>query len=606
MSMVINTNISALNTVNQLNKNSNSMNSALEKLSSGYQINSAADDAAGLAISEKMRSQIRGLDQASDNAQDAISLTQTADGALDETESILQRMRELAVQSSSDSLTDDDRESIQDEVDQLRQEIDRISDDTEYNTKSLLDGSLSSKVTVSGNTSSSVDLLNTVSGIGTTSGTYSVAVTTAATKATLSTISNQYSATASASSAINGTYVGQEIEINDSTVTISDGDTLTGLVNKINSITDDTGVTASLTDVTGYATSITGTATAATGISSTATATIDSTNNTFLLTEGSGTATTITIADGNYTSASALETAINNAISDAKVNATATIGSDGTITFTSNDITEDGATATTLTVADSGTDSSFYEDYIASTGSATTVSATRSYITLSTDEYGSDSEISLTADNTVLNDLFAAVSSADTSTTNVTENGTDIEGTINGIAATGEGNNLVASDGLTVAFVDGTAAGTAVEVDVDNSNILTFQIGANEGQTMTLSIDNMSAYSLGVAEDDTGTNGLDVSTAAAATSAITSIDSAISKVSAQRAKLGATENRLEHTINNLDTTSENVTSAESNIRDTDMASVMAEYTQKSVLTQAATAMLAQANQQPSQVLKLLQ
>lgn len=604
MSMVINTNISALNTVNQLNKNSNSMNSALEKLSSGYQINSAADDAAGLAISEKMRSQIRGLDQASDNAQDAISLTQTADGALDETESILQRMRELAVQSSSDSLTDDDRESIQDEVDQLRQEIDRISNDTEYNTKSLLDGSLSSTVTVSGTGSSSVDLSNTVSGIGTTSGSYSVVVTTAATKATLSTTSNQYSSTASSSSAINGTYVGQEIEINDSTVTISDGDTLSGLVNKINAITDDTGVTASLATVTGVAGVTTGDNGGLTNtlITSSSAMTLTSSNNSFTVSIGGGTATTVSIAEGTYTSADALLTAINDAISDAGVNATASLSS-GNLVLTTNEIVDSTGTAKTITVAQAGTDTG---NALFGTGTASTASATRNYITLTTDEYGSDSEISLTANNTVLNDLFAAVSSSDTSTTNVTENGTDIEGTINGIAATGEANNLVASDGLTVAFADGTAAGTSVEVDVDNSDILTFQIGANEGQTMTLSIDNMSAYSLGVAEDDTGTDGLDVSTASAATTAITSIDSAISKVSAQRAKLGATENRLEHTINNLDATSENVTSAESNIRDTDMASVMAEYTQKSVLTQAATAMLAQANQQPSQVLKLLQ
>ena len=111
---------------------------SMEKLSSGLRINRAGDDAAGLAISEKMRAQIRGLDQASRNAQDGISLIQTAEGALQETHSILQRMRELAVQSSNDTNNDKDREELQKEVDQLAQEITRISDNTEFNTKNLL------------------------------------------------------------------------------------------------------------------------------------------------------------------------------------------------------------------------------------------------------------------------------------------------------------------------------------------------------------------------------------------------------------------------------------------------------------------------------------
>ena len=114
---------------------------SMEKLSSGLRINSAGDDAAGLAISEKMRGQIRGLDIASKNAQDAISLIQTAEGALNETHDILQRMRELAVQSSNDTNTDADRAEIQDEVEQLTTEIDRIGNTTEFNTKKLLDGS---------------------------------------------------------------------------------------------------------------------------------------------------------------------------------------------------------------------------------------------------------------------------------------------------------------------------------------------------------------------------------------------------------------------------------------------------------------------------------
>jgi flagellin len=142
--MIINHNITALNTHRQLSTNTAATSKNIEKLSSGLRINRAGDDAAGLAISEKMRGQIRGLDMASKNAQDGISLIQTAEGALNETHSILQRMRELAVQSSNDTNNDNDRGEIQKEADQLAQEITRIANSTEFNTKSLLNGAVSS------------------------------------------------------------------------------------------------------------------------------------------------------------------------------------------------------------------------------------------------------------------------------------------------------------------------------------------------------------------------------------------------------------------------------------------------------------------------------
>jgi len=148
--MIINHNIAALNTIRQLSVNATNTQKALEKLSSGLRINSAADDAAGLAISEKMRGQIRGLDMAQKNAQDAISLIQTAEGALNETHSILQRMRELAVQASNDTNTVDDRNELQKEINQLKSEVDRISTDTEFNTKKLLNGSIANTASVSG------------------------------------------------------------------------------------------------------------------------------------------------------------------------------------------------------------------------------------------------------------------------------------------------------------------------------------------------------------------------------------------------------------------------------------------------------------------------
>ncbi|HWR39480.1 MAG TPA: flagellin [Patescibacteria group bacterium] len=144
--MIINHNMPALNTYNQLVQNNRGTSNALAKLSSGLRINKAADDAAGLAISEKMRSQIRGLDQAGRNAQDGISLIQTAEGALNETHSILQRMRELSVQAANDTNTSSDRNEIQKEVDQLKDEVNRIANTTEFNTKKLLDGTSSALV----------------------------------------------------------------------------------------------------------------------------------------------------------------------------------------------------------------------------------------------------------------------------------------------------------------------------------------------------------------------------------------------------------------------------------------------------------------------------
>ena len=143
--MIINHNIAAINTYRQLSVNYSATSKSLEKLSSGYRINRAGDDAAGLAISEKMRSQIRGLNMAAKNAQDGISLIQTAEGALTETHSMLQRMRELAVQAANGTNTDADLEEIQKEIDQLIEEIDRIARKTEFNTKTLLDGSLGVK-----------------------------------------------------------------------------------------------------------------------------------------------------------------------------------------------------------------------------------------------------------------------------------------------------------------------------------------------------------------------------------------------------------------------------------------------------------------------------
>ena len=142
--MVVQHNLSAMNTNRQMGTVSSALQKSTEKLSSGYKINRAGDDAAGLSISEKMRSQIRGLNKASSNAEDGISLIQVAEGALNETHSILQRMNELATQAANDTNTSTDRKAIQQELTQLTSELDRIYSTTQFNTQNLLDGAHSS------------------------------------------------------------------------------------------------------------------------------------------------------------------------------------------------------------------------------------------------------------------------------------------------------------------------------------------------------------------------------------------------------------------------------------------------------------------------------
>ena len=146
--MVVQHNLSAMNTNRQMGVVTSALQKSTEKLSSGYKINRAGDDAAGLSISEKMRSQIRGLNKASDNAQDGISLIQVAEGALNETHSILQRMNELATQAANDTNTSVDRQSIKDEIEQLNEELDRISTTTQFNKQDLLTGGFSGKLQV--------------------------------------------------------------------------------------------------------------------------------------------------------------------------------------------------------------------------------------------------------------------------------------------------------------------------------------------------------------------------------------------------------------------------------------------------------------------------
>lgn len=536
--MIINHNLASLNTLNSLNKNESATQKSLEKLSSGLRINSAADDAAGLAISEKMRGQIRGLDQAKSNSQDGISLVQTAEGALSETTSILQRMRELAVQSSNDTATDSDRTQIQKEVSQLSSEIDRIANTTQFNTKNLLDGSLQAGSSVA---------------LGTK----------------LNSVSMETSAT-------QGTSIGSVVLSTPITVT----------------------------------------------------ANTDSYLN--INVDGAG-AEEINIAAGTYSTASDFVAAVNDAIgnnSNLAGKVTAELTSDGKLSF----VSASTGTSSSVAVTDGTTDTGALALYVGTpaettgTAAATTASGTSTLISLA-DADGNN--YGLKSGNQINISVFVGgqektASLAVTSSTTLSDLAGKIQDAIGGSSSVSISNNQIQITGqagesynvsnLTLSAqkssTDTTATATnfssdlsaytetQAAKDIRTDGSLTFQIGANQNQTMSVDISKMDTQALSLSS-------LDLSTQAGAESAITVIDNAINKVSDERAKLGAYENRLDHTINNLTTSSQNMTSAESRIRDVDMASEMTTYQKNSVLQQAAQAMLAQANQQPQQVLSLL-
>ena len=538
MAMIVQHNMSAMNANRMLGVTSSSLSKSTEKLSSGYRINRAADDAAGLSISEKMRSQIRGLNKASANAQDGISLIQTAEGALNESHSILQRMRELSVQASNGTETDDDREAVQKEISQLQEELTRISSTTEFNTMKLLDGSQggSSSTTSSGPKFGVID--STLDGALVTSNVAGIKVATAAST---------------------DTKVGQETAIWDDA-----GTTLKLNLSKNKVYTQD-----EIDDIIANAKQEDSSATAAP-----AEVKVTLKNGIFNADEDT--------TDGEATVAGA-----KAASNDATV--TGFVGADK-IKFTANKY---GAEFNG-TVFKFAFDKETGKEEVETTTAITTDAANKITAGQYTIHLAAGKEY--TAED--IEDILKTA-------------GFDFDVTLSG-ATPDQPNTLFATSGATtvvdIKMIDGAGLGSEKALwgqdgyDSVSSNAgITLQIGANEGQTMSFSIDDMSARSLGV-----DGNKIDIATQSGAQKATTTIDAAIKKVSAQRSKLGAVQNRLEHTIANLDTAAENTQTSESRIRDTDMASEMVVYSKNNILLQAGQSMLAQANQSNQGVLSLLQ
>ena len=597
MGMVVRTNTMALNAYRQLGMNNSAVAKSLEKLSSGFRINRAGDDAAGLAISEKMKAQITGLETASSNAQDGISLIQTAEGNLGEVHSMLNRMVELATKSANGTYTRQERDALQAEVDQLLDEIDRISQSANFNGAKLLDGSLAAKLPV------------TKIEVGGNARTYK----SAGSKASFETKEALVAYGSAGKEAAHGDILTFNVGFDDGTsqsfqfkVDTSEG---TGK-HKLTSVDGKTTYATLGTD---------GIVTAANVADSVTTALKASD----LAKEFNITTT------GQKIKLEALE---NGADGRKVLSFDMTVmGADGKAKPYAPDPT--GAITTTTSIGvntvagvNDGIEISA-ADLIEFNGNnydeAVFTINGHKFVILANDQDPVDTAnpanknqdhlratYGLGKDVTVLVGGIGGLQkpAADTPPAVGGTNDVPNNNFAQNIEAIAKVTGLTVTDAIAEATATGVAPGAGFRLSLNNNQIegkgLVLQIGdtADDYNKMKVSIEDMSAKGLGL--DVLRKTG--ITSEESASKAIDTIKNAINTVSTQRASLGALQNRLEHTINNLDVAVENLSAANSRIRDTDMAKEMMNYTKMNVLVQSAQAMLAQANQQPQSVLQLLQ
>ena len=658
--MRINHNIPALRSNNQLSSTNSKLDKAIERLSSGKRINSASDDAAGLAISQKMDTQIRGLEQASRNASDGISVIQTAEGALNEVHSMLQRMRELAIQVSNGTYDSVDRSAVQAEVDQLNEEIQRISDTTEFNERKLLNGEIDRRSYSNTNDLDIISVSDTVKPDH-----YEITVTQPGTKATLTSVAT----TAGVKQANvapgqkvtlkdNGTIatgaVGT-ININGEEVKITEGDSADVVFTKVRELCETVNATCSVVDTNGIAASYS----------------FDGNQTLVFQSKAYGSTAKVEIYCDNIELANLLgiaEDDLGSTNPSYGTDVQATIGDVGSRKGFTDTATVTGK-GNVITVSDSnGFEIKFEpvsEEMIASeplqtaaaTAAGTVIDTLNGTITNPADKItdpekaeilekikagnltGAVSQLrtivtdaayttALEAAITDISDPKAVLAKAiddynagGTSTVDIDSDTANeaikkaIEGDIAGADAildafsvahsnqdVSDIKNIYSGAAPSSAFVINNLMNdikVAAKVTVLDAGPMDLQIGANEGQMMEVRIPKMDPKSLGI--DD-----INLSTADGAQEAIGKVDAAVNAVSQIRSKLGAYQNRLEHSITNIDTTTENMTESMSRIEDADMAEEMSEYTQQNVLSQAGTQMLAKANQRPETLLQLLQ
>lgn len=563
--MRINSNMSAVIANNQLKRTENKLSASMERLASGLKLNHASDNPAGMAISNKMKAQIDALDQAESNASDATSALQIADGALNEVSSILQRMRELAVQAANGTNTYEERSSIQKEIDELKKEVDRISTDTEFNTKTLLDGSSDVRVYAEG--ASRICVSETVDPAK-----YRINVEEMAEQAY---IDLKYPSVREAGSfTINGV----EVEV---TPGMSDDDYLESVRNAaeeagcvVESITNGTdkyvrvkseyyGIDEEVNLV------ISEKLAQNLGIDDECEIQYKSTK--FELAYPGPVDGTIEISGAKVTlRADMTQTEYTEAITKAAKQKGYSVEDNGN----GNLVLKTQTASDTIEIITS--------KEIAEDMELTDNMEAESYVYRG---YGKDAVVSIPTDY---------AQSKFTSTTTVDTDGNRIKITdANGFSIDflldetyqPDTNNLNAKSGN-------------YEIEVTDIGAMTIQIGANEYQTMEVRISEVSSESLYI---DT----IDVSKANGADKALVALDDAIAKLSSVRSRIGAFQNRLDYASASLAASEENVTAAYSNLTDTDMAEEMTEYTHQNILDQAAVSVLAQANDLPEQVLSLL-
>ncbi len=653
--MVVQHNMQAMNANRMLGVTTSAQSKSTEKLASGYKINRAADDAAGLTISEKMRKQIRGLDRASTNAEDGVSAVQTAEGALTEVHSMLQRMNELATQAANGTNSESDRDAIQAEIDQLTTEIDRVAETTKFNEIYLLKGDKGGATTTQTVAAHDAGIKGKLAdkGGGVSEFTLDKAlengdkVTIGGKEYTIGTSAEHLDAGELNTSAdgykksddtiFNSSLsAGDSVTYGGNTYTLTDklsaddikwaaGDTVTIGDTQYTVVAD---ATATPTDVQVKVSDMKNFVSAALADGKQVRAAAGD-KLTVAVTEASGTANaaaaqTTVGAGKEVTIVASLEEGEvssfllknTNATTVAKAGAGITDNSD--VELSAGDSVTIGGVTTKATEETPLSAKEVYDaiDALGIGDTVTVGSGTEQKIYTIVDDADVDEEaFKLTKDA-----ILAKIHDGD----KVDINGAGAPNTVIGDIALPESNEKVISAQKAYAMIteelqkassigtdvaatvtndgDGKFTITQGTVEVKESLSFNLHVGSDADMTnkITVDIDAMDAAGLGVkglnVSDDSGN---------AATYAIDAIADAISKVSAQRSALGAVQNRLEHTIANLDNIVENTTAAESRIRDTDMAEEMVEYSKNNILAQAGQSMLAQANQSTQGVLSLL-
>ena len=640
--MVVQHNMQAMNANRMLNVTTSTQAKSTEKLSSGYKINRAADDAAGLTISEKMRKQIKGLDRASTNAEDGVSAVQTAEGALTEVHSMLQRMNELAVQASNGTNSESDRSAIQDEISQLTTEIDRVSETTKFNETYLLKGNVDGTSSDKYVNAHDAGLDGKLVDNGKTA-TFTIGSDLKdGDKVTIA--GKEYTIGSDGSNKTSTDTYGVKTAIEAKTMGIGDSltDENTGITyNVVGKVANATGAYVNeksaftITHKDGSVSSYNVSATAGDGV-------VNADDAAALIKAELEAGSTVTMTkDTNgksvdYEVVDALQTTgKNQEISYAGLTAykVSDVAAKASITLAAGDTVTIGGVENTVT-ANAPKLSSDISDVVNELVKGDKVEITRGGKTTALTVGDTTDAIKGTY---TISDILSNIKDGDQIGFTISATNTDgtamatAKGITAGTTYTVVGNATNQSDDSVITKADAlekiaselqkaSSIGTDTEakvtnngngeftiqkgtVDVKDSLSFNLHVGADADMTnkINVEIDSMSAAGLGIkglnVKDKTGT---------AATYAIDAIADAVAKVSAQRSSLGAVQNRLEHTIANVDNVVENTTSAESRIRDTDMAEEMVEYSKNNILAQAGQSMLAQANQSNQGVLSLLQ